>query len=331
MPNLALGDTTRTLTLAKAMARAKTDIARQSQDLATGQISDPSRQLRAGASALAHLDHRIAQAQATQTAAQQALTRLTSQDAALQAIHDTVQGVAETLLRPELFATDDRLDPTAAQVEQAFGAVVGFLNTQASGRSLFAGMATDGPALAGGSAMLDQLAALVPPGGDKATLDGIVAAWFAPAGGFDTSGFLGGAPDPGVQLDATFRLPPAPTASDQPMRDMLATLAKGALLARIDAPAQTKRAVLAEIGLMAQRDAAGLRGIVEQTGLSLARLDELTVRQQAVATAAQVARNDLAAADPYQTATALQDSIARLEQVLAVTARLSRLSLGHFL
>jgi flagellar hook-associated protein 3 FlgL len=36
-------------------------------------------------------------------------------------------------------------------------------------------------------------------------------------------------------------------------------------------------------------------------------------------------------ADPYETALALQDNAARLEQLFALTARLSRLSLVNFI
>jgi flagellar hook-associated protein 3 FlgL len=47
--------------------------------------------------------------------------------------------------------------------------------------------------------------------------------------------------------------------------------------------------------------------------------------------ALEMARNDMLGADPYATATALQDTQTRMEMLYLMTARLARLNLAEYL
>ena len=55
------------------------------------------------------------------------------------------------------------------------------------------------------------------------------------------------------------------------------------------------------------------------------------IRNAAEASALQIARNGLVAADPYDTATAIQAVQTQIETLYTLTARLSRLSLTDYL
>ena len=327
-----LGDAARTAVLSAAMQRAKSDMARHTAELTSGTAQDPARRLGPALADLALVDRVIARTQTAQGLANQIATRLAAQQSALESAHAHVLDMADTLLRPDLVATDDRLVPQAARVARSFDAVVGALSIQVGGQSLFAGAATDGPALAPSEQILDDLAALIPAGADKATIDTVVADWFGPAGGFEQRGYLGAAANAHpLRIDPETAIAPGPTAADMPVRQVLATLAKGALMERVTVTAQTRRLVLAEVGQQARADATPLRALIERVGVDQARVDQALVRAQAEQTGAHLARTALVGVDPYEAASALQDSISRLEQVFSVTARLSRLSLGEFL
>lgn len=195
MISTTFGDMARQQGLSKNLRLAKSDISHLKQELATGQVRDKARLVQGNMIRLASLDRMIADTDARLGALSVLTVRLDTQQVAMIAVQDQVQLVADLLLRPELFSTDDRLSPVAAQVGQAFGAVIGFLNTQAGGRSLFAGQTTDQPALSDPSRMLADLALLIPSGAQKHVIDQIVDDWFAPSGGFEASGYLGGASD----------------------------------------------------------------------------------------------------------------------------------------
>jgi flagellar hook-associated protein 3 FlgL len=328
------GDAARQSMLSRNTTRLKGDIARLTQELSTGLVSDPARKLQGQIGTLARLEGVISLAQATRPAALHINLQLEAQYTALDSVETLLTAATQTVLRPELMATDDRLPAVAGQMGQALEQVVGLLNTQVSGRSLFAGAATDRPALAPAQQILTQLAAMVPTGASAADIDQIVADWFGAGGGFEQGNYLGAPPVAApIELEPGLVLQPAPTAMDAPIRAVLAGLAKGALMENslVALTPQTQRDVLTGLGDTFRANAEALRGVMEQTGHAQARTDTALARLQATQTSAEIARANLIGADPYDTATALQDSIGRLEQLFALTARLSRMSLSNYL
>lgn len=123
------------------------------------------------------------------------------------------------------------------------------------------------------------------------------------------------------------------SATDETFRKTLSGLAKGALMTRdhTDISAETRRSVLLSVGGTAQANGALIRLINEDIGTAQARIEQATTRQQAAQVSATLARTNLIGADPYETATKLQDTISRVDQMFALTARLSRLSLSAYL
>ncbi len=334
MIGTTFGDRARHHMLTQNTQRLKNDMTRLTQEMATGQTSDPARKLSGNTVPLANLDRVLGQVDARLSAISLVTLRLDGQQAAMQGVQARVQDVADTLLRPELFANDDRLSPIAKQVGQVFSDVVGLLNTQAGGRSLFAGQGVDRPALSDPQIILDTLAALIPSGADRPMIDQIVGDWFAPGGGFDTIGYLGAdAENTPIDLGDGLSLQMGLTAAAPEIRGTLAALAKAALMdgGLTTITADTRRQVLSAAAIDTRSSSANLRDVIEQIGISQARVDEATTRQQTAKVAASMAKNLLIAVDPYETATALQDSIARVDQMFAITARLSRLSLSAYL
>jgi flagellar hook-associated protein 3 FlgL len=328
------GDMARQHMLSQNMRRLKTDMTALTQEMSSGQVRDPARTVGGEMMRLASLDRLIGESTARLGVLSVVTTRLDAQHLAIQTAEEQVLQVADLALRQDLFGTDDRLSPIADHIGQAFAAVVGVLNTQAGGRSLFAGVAADRPALASAQTMLTDLAALIPAGADGLMVAQIVDDWFAVGGGFDSSGYLGGSPDTALQdLGDGQRLGLGVTAADASVRASLAALAKGALMAEhlTNVTTQTRRSVLNAVASDSRTSAAGLRLVIEDIGIAQARAEQATVRQQSAQVAANMARTTLIGADPYDTATALQDTIARTEQLFAITARLSRLSLSAYL
>lgn len=259
--------------------------------------------------------------------------RLSAQTAILESVTTEIEGVANTVLRPDLIGTDDRLAPAAQQVLQTFEIVTGLLNTQAAGRSLFAGSAVDQPSLASPEAILSALSALVPQGASASDIVDITAAWFAPGGGFDA--FLPSASEPERKITLGEGVAVAVTqqVGSPPLRQVLAILATGSLVAlrEQEFSPDTQRQVLSGITNDLRGAASALRHQTEKIGADLARSDQALVRIGARQNVAQTTYTEIVAVDPYEVATLLQDRIARLDQILAVTARLSRLSLSNYL
>lgn len=316
-----------------ALSRVRSDVARLTQEMSSGLHSDPARNLQGDTRILSGLTQMVAVNSAAQIQVAQVQLRLGSQSEILESVSADIDGVANLLLRPEMIATDDRLAPTARQILQTFENVTSLLNTQIAGRSLFAGTAVDKPALNTTQDILTALAAQIPPRAQASEVVEITNAWFAPGGGFDAFLPRPSEPEGRTDLGSGVFVTSGPQAGSAPLRKALAALAKGSVLAhrQQDLSAETQRQILAGLSDELRGVAGGVRLQTEMIGADLARSESVLTRLNAQKDFAQAALNDITLVDPYETASVLQDKIARLDQILAVTARLSRLSLSNYL
>ncbi|MEM8572870.1 MAG: flagellar biosynthesis protein FlgL, partial [Pseudomonadota bacterium] len=209
------------------------------------------------------------------------------------------------------------------------------LNTRVADRSLFAGQAIDGPAIAEADTILSDLTIAVAGATTAADVEVIVDAWFdTPGGGFETIGYLGAAEDLapmalGLQEAADFAL----RADDQAVRDMLKSFAMASLVAEgAFASDITERAELlrsaGERMFTANDEFNALRanlGVVE------AEIENALVRNTAETAALELAQAEIIAIDPFKSATDLAAAENQLEMLYAITARLSRLTLVDYL
>ena len=108
---------------------------------------------------------------------------------------------------------------------------------------------------------------------------------------------------------------------------LAALVGEGALF-----PDTVERAALTTVAgermLSADYDLALVRARV---GSGEARIDEADARNNAEKYALEIARNEITAIDPYQTAVELEAITDQLETLYTLTVRLSRLSLAEFL
>lgn len=327
------GDLARQKLLSRSSMQLNQDISRLTREMSSGQRHDPVMAVGGDAAVLALVDHMIARSDAAINRGKHLQARLQTQGDVLKAASDQVQNLADIVMRSELFATDDRLGPIAGQVTQVFESVLGLLNTQVAGRSLFSGTAVDRPALASPKIILDAISTLIPPDAGFNEVNAIVDDWFAQGGGFDTIGYLGTPTEQhGMAIIDGYRIHLAQNAAEPEIRSLLASLAKGALMqADNNFSEGTKRQVLMGIAPGLRASVKEVDGMTELIGIAQARVDQALVQATSRKTVAELTRNELQSADPYATATNLQDRIARLDQLLAITARLSRLSLSNYL
>ncbi len=216
----------------------------------------------------------------------------------------------------------------------AFASAASALNTRAFDRTLFAGAATQSSAVTSPEAMVVALQADL---AGETTATGAwarIEAWFAPGGGFDTAGYTG-AVDPmspfdigqgdDVQLTVT--------AADPTLRETLAGLAAAAVLAdgALAGDPDQKAELLGLAGNALMKSNDRLVDLRAAVGVTEERIDMAMTRNSTEMSGLQIARNDLNGADPFETATRLEDVRARLELFYAATSRMSRLSLAEYL
>lgn len=328
------GDMSRHLALGRHSARLKADVSSLSKEITTGLVGDKARHLNGKLSFLAGIEQRIEFATARKSIAQNSANLLATQQSALAGISARSESVYLELLQTPPGENYAQLDRQINALDAAFVDAVKLLNTSFAGRSIFAGVAGDRPALAPAQDILQALAADLSPGLDGAGLSAEIDAWFAEGGGFDTAGYLGGDAVPealnvGEGLEISFEI----TAQASPIRQTLAGLAKGAVLATgvfDGAPAEKLDALRAAASTLAASN-TGLIDLAAQVGVQEERAARAVSAAEAEQTAMSIARTELVSADPYETATKLEQAMSQLELIYSLTARLSRLTLADYL
>ncbi len=335
MPITSIGDMSANFQSMRQTGQIKSQLQTLSLELSTGQKSDLTTHLRGDTSELNALDRELAVLDGfDQTTVE--LARFLSRS---QIQLDSANMIRNDLASALIIINDETLAPdvdrAVAGARSDFTTMVNLFNGRDGDRSLFAGRTVDSDALADAEDMLADMVTAIGGATDAATIEAAVSNWFDdPAGGFVTMGYLG---DTGADLSrkisATETLTLDMRADDPGIKEVL----KGAAIAAIAdvlAPTLTRvdQAQLARAGadtlLASSTDFVQLQSRI---GENEERIVLAQTNQTAQRTSFSLARNDIALADPFATATLLQDMQRQLELQFATTARMSQLSLVNYL
>ena len=335
MNAVSIGDMARAFQLRLLSTGLKTDLDRLGRELTTGQRSDTGAGAARDFAPIAAIERSLSTLAAYRTAAAETAVTVEAAQASLGVVQDIARDLHPTLVQASTSQSAVMTRTIAVDVREKFGSVIGALNASTAGRTALAGAATDGPALAGADEMLSLIAAAA---SGETTASGVMAvidAWFdTPGGGFETSGYLGSdtplGPLPvgeGETIDMPVR------ADDPAIRAMLKAFAAGALVAEgALAGDSTQQTRLIEAAGLRMIEADGELTVKRaEIGAAEARIDTAMARNQAETTALGIARAELVAVDPYETASELEAVYGQLETLYTLTARLSRLSFTDYM
>ena len=329
-----IGDQSRLFLTRRQTAALRADLKRLSQELSTGRLASPGTRTSGDVAHVLGIERGLTALTAYRTANTEAAQVTAAAQAALGGIQGIVRSLGPALVAAAPIASSTSLAVSAADARGKFAAVVGALNTQTAGRSVFAGTAADRPPLVDAGAMLAGLQGAIGGQTTAAGIASIVDDWFSlPAGGFETTAWQGSGPAPAFRVAQGEDASAGITAADPDLRSALKGLALASLLDTPvlagDVAEQAKLSSMAGSALIGADD----RLTIMRAGLGAteARIETLSARQSAERTALEMAEASFTAADPYETASALQAVSGQLEAIYTVTARLSRLSLTEYL
>lgn len=329
-----IGDLARQFTAMHNLTMTRRRLDALAQELSTGAVADPAARLGGRTDRLADTDNRIALLTAGVASANALSRRFEAAQLALDEI-DAQRGlVSQELLSLPTAVTHQLVLDSAARAEVSLRAMVSALNGRHGAESLFAGTATDGPALAPADTILAALRADAAGASDAADLAVRIDAFFdGPGGGFETLAYLG---DPGAaptrRLDGR-EFAVTPRADDPALRAVMKALALTVMVAEHPASlTDSERAtIMQQSGAALVGAADALAGIRATLGTLQEQTETAASRQSAALTAARIERNALTGASPEETAIALRETQTQLETQYAVTARLAGLSLAGYL
>lgn len=329
---LSVGDASLTNILARQGADLRGQVQRAAQEVASGKHSDISATLRGDLSPILAIDASLSRLAAYGSTANDAAIQTAAQQSAIAGLSQLSNGVSTALMGVTDVSTPAQVNTLASDARGRLASVIGLLNTQAGGRAVFSGVATDTPPL--GST--DDLLAALETAAVGATTAGQVAAavttWFNDPLGFGVF-YQGGAALSPAPIAAGETADLSTTAMDPAIRETMAGLAMAALLDRgMLAGDYDERAGLATTaGQTLTRSEEDRVTLAARIGTVEAQIETARTRNGAEETTLGILRSDIGSVDPYEAATRLENVRAQLESLYLITARVSRLSLTEYL
>lgn len=330
----SIGDMSQTLFLRRQNVETKQQITTLSAELSTGLKADVPKAVGNDFSLLSGLERGISLAQTYVRAANEARVTTETMQGSLGLFQQEVEGLSSSLLAVSASGLQSNAGTMATTGRNTLDAMVSALNTSVAGRFLFAGQATDTAPVIDADQMLNAIRPLAQAQTTAQDVINVVDAWFADGADFTTTAYNGtAAPSAGFLVGDRDMIALNITADRPEIRDALAAAVKVALLSDLSLPngpadAEMVMKNATDELLEGATQITYLRGELGQTEEAI---EIAETRANAQLSALQISRSDLLSADPFETATALEDATTRLESLYTITARLSRLSLTDFL
>ncbi|MEL7490475.1 MAG: hypothetical protein AAGJ73_07125 [Pseudomonadota bacterium] len=332
MSSVGFPDTLRFARLSSNLAEIQERSARLRSELVSGRVSDVNRALGARAGDAHLIRKAIDDAVDAASASQRAQSRASASQLVLAQIGADASEIGPDATSAIGLSDEAKLVVSGERARAALSDAFAQLNQRYEGRSLFAGDAVDSPALNDVDVLLADVAAIIDSAPDVASAQVNLDTYFNdPAGGFETSIYLGGLGDgPEVELFDGSRVQYSVRANDQSLKDLLRSYAELAVSA--SRPPSPDRNTLANDAATRLIGAdAGLAQTRATLGVAEERLAQSVEIYEAEQGALSGTYNDRTAIDSFETATELRQLENQLEAAFVLTARIASLSLTNFL
>jgi flagellar hook-associated protein 3 FlgL len=336
--------------LGRSQAETKAALDRAQTEMATGEAVDRYRASGGDIVRVLALERSVSALDSRKPLLSMARSRAEGMQTSLEGIQTSTDQMGVRLLRDISTGDFSSARFTAEDAKVALGQVMGALNVELSGRTLFSGAAPGAPLAAVDELLADVRtlfqpdATLVPPDTgplDTATIIQRVTDYFngvplktgAPT--FQTDIYRGSTTQPPpVELADGEYLDYAVRADAQPLRDMMRGLALAAItVEHFDGNTQRDEigTMLEDAGKTIMKATDDITKMRSTLGLAEQRIDEAQTRTTAQRITLERARADLIGVDAYDAATRVSQLQTQLEAIYAMTARSTQLSLLNFL
>ncbi|MEM8728836.1 MAG: flagellin [Pseudomonadota bacterium] len=334
MGQYSIGDLAQSSLLRLQSTRMRTDLLRLSQELSTGMVSDVALHLNGDLGYYADVEKNLVLLNGYDLAATEAGLFADATQSVLGRVATWLESSIQATLPASATAFQEARDQASVQALNDLEAIVAALNGTSGGRSLFAGTATDAVPMIAANTFIDTVKAALPAITDPASLASAVSDWFDDPTGFDATAYQGGVTDlaPAV-VGENVSVGMGVRADADELKEVMEALTLAALATDTDYgfdPArQTEVFAAASTQMLAAQ--SSLTGLQANLGAAQERIETSAAHNAAARVSFETTRLSLIGADPFETATRLDDIQLRLESLYAVTARMSSLNLVNFI
>ncbi|WP_300033265.1 flagellin [uncultured Roseobacter sp.] len=334
MSSVSIGDLSNSFMTQRRSVALRNDLFRLTDELSSGRVADIKQVLAGNHSYLTGLERSLEVLEGYSVANSEAAFVTDAMQLALERAQDLGADLGLDLLiaggGPIGVVAGNPSENATVQLD----GMIKSINDDVAGRSLFGGIATDRTPLPEAQVLIDAVRTVIT---GFTTPDDILNAaqtWFDDPAGFDTVIYAGSdtALAPFV-LSETERVTLDVRADNDAIKNLLMHTTLAALggdpTIGLDVPTQSDLYLRLGEGLRSNQDE--LTGLRSRIGFTEERIEMISARNIAQETSLEFARNNLLAADPFETATELENVQFYLQSLYSVTARNAQLSLVNFL
>ncbi len=326
------GDASLTSILSRQSASLRAEIVRRSTELTTGLHRDMGAAVGGDFSALAAVEHSLARLKGHAANTTEAALFADVMQTALGVISDGATDLGATILQAVGPGGNTSLDSVVMEAGRTFATAIAALNIRFSERAVFSGVNSETAPLPGAESILAALDTAVAGAATVEDVQDAIADWFNSPTGYDAF-YAGGATRADLPIAAGETANLSVTALDPAIKDSLRALATAAMLDRgvLSGQQEARSQLMKAVGNDLLSGGEARARLAARIGTVQAQIAAAQARNEAEKSALEITRAGIVSADPYETATRLEDLRARLESLYLVTSRVSRLSLADYL
>ena len=334
MPVSFISDQAQQFATLRATGAIKSDLGRLAASLSSGRVADITKHLGGNTAQLSGIQHRLTQLEGYQQIGRETAQTLDTIQQVLLRIDTARAQLSEQLLTINDSSVDAQVDTAARTARGTLDTLVSALNTRLADRALLGGRVVDTPPVITAEEIMTQVRDTIGPDRTAAGITAAVAAWFDdPTIGFlavgyrgDADGFMQRQISDDRQIDITLR------ADDPAFRETLKSTVLAAIAADLpNLSGKVKSDLVQSAGAKLFGAGSGLIDAQARVGTAQATLTTSQTEFSGQETGLKLALNGMTMADPFETATRLQNVQLQLETHYAVVGRLSQLSLLRFI
>lgn len=328
-----IGDLAQSMQMRQRTSQVTTDITQLSQEVVTGRASNITAHLRGDMGALAGLEYDLSRLESYQFRSNEVAVTADMIQAGLGSISDAIDDTLPAITTAVSFPSDGNLSLAKQASTGALERVFQSLNSRGPAGSLFAGAATDTPALVDFEIFKEALDSMIAaaPSIDALAVD--IDAFFGTGGGFEATVYQGTNNDlPPQKISNSTSVDLGLSAQNDEFIGLMKSLSKIYAAGAFTASPMASRSQMIEDGYAGLLGAqGGVTELAASVGIQQQVIEDTQIANEVMSSSLELARNDLIGLDPYETASALEERQTQLETIYAITARLSRLTLMDFL
>ena len=229
---VSLGDMAQSFMLRRQNVALKSDLQRLSSELTTGRVVDTAARVSGDLVPISGIDASLARLTGYRAITAESGLFAGSMQTALGVVDNLSSDLSRTLLAANGSASQPLIDAAGRSAKSSLETAISALNTRVGDRTIFGGVATNGPATATAETVMLALDTAILGAVTVADIETAVSAWFNAPTGFLATGYTGGPPLAPLNVAPGEEAKLDITATDPAIRATLKGLALAALLDR---------------------------------------------------------------------------------------------------